>query len=266
MKMTSQSKFQELKKNLKSIGKISVALSGGIDSSLLLYAAAEVCAEVVAVTAVSNIRHKSEYVRADKVAGKAGAEHIIIRMDELKLPEIRMNRKDRCYYCKKMIFTCILDIVQEKGIEIVAEGSTCDDKNVFRPGGKAIKELGIISPLAEAGFSKRDVLNVMDTLDDEMSGVPEESCLLTRFPYDYEITGDKLEMVRSAEDIIVKAGFPMVRVRTYGDIARIEVPGKDIYRLFESRFRGGIMNKLKSLGYRYITVDLEGFRSGSMDL
>jgi uncharacterized protein len=260
-------KYNELKKNMTGMGKILVAFSGGVDSTLLLKAGAEAlgAGNVVAVTVFSRTRHKDETRRAAKAASRFGVEHVVIRTDELSIPEVRANGKRRCFYCKKNIFSAMRGLARERGIKYVLEASTMDDLKVFRPGRDAIKKLGIRSPLCEAGFFKKDVREVLKGAGLRVWSAPSESCLLTRFPYGRDIKTSDLEKVRKAEEFLKKKGFSQVRVRTYSDMARIEVSPDGLKNILSAKNRKKVIDFLKELGYKYVTVDMEGFRSGSMD-
>lgn len=267
MKEECFKKYDRLKDRLKGLGQVAIAFSGGVDSTLLLYAAVEALGKnIIAVTAVSEIRHKEEKDRAHKIAKITGVKHFIVSTEELSIPEVKNNSIDRCYHCKKNIFSKVMELAEKNGISLIAEASTCDDEDVFRPGRRAIKELGVLSPLAESGFSKKEVTETLKNKRVEIFNTPSESCLLTRFPYAEAITGEKLTKVRLAEEYLKEKGFLQVRVRTYDDLARIEVSDDDIAKLLSGVRKDEIVDKMKSLGYKYVTVDIEGFRSGSMDL
>ena len=260
-------KYDKLKNLLKGFKNIAIAFSGGVDSTFLLYAAAEVLGKnVIAVTAISDIRHNVEKLRAQKTAEKIGIRHILIQTEELSIPEIKNNSIDRCYFCKKNIFSKVIAMAKEEGISAIVEASTCDDLNVFRPGRRAVDELEIQSPLVKVGFSKNEIIEMLEKKDFDIFNTPSESCLLTRFPYNVLIDVESLAMVRLAEEFLKKEGFSQVRVRTYNDLARIEVPKTDIVRLVSADMKTVIVGKMKALGYKYITIDVEGFRSGSMDI
>jgi len=267
MKREVFKKYINLKKNIARNKNVLVAFSGGVDSALLLMAAVEALGgkNVVAVTAVSEIRHKAEAKRAAAIASRLGAKHVIIKSDELSIPEVRANGRKRCYLCKKNIFSGMIRRARKKGISSVLEASTRDDLASLRPGRRAVRELGIESPLCDAGFSKKDVREVLRESGLGIWDAPSESCLLTRFPYGREIKVTDIDRVRKTEQVLAKMGFSQVRVRTYGDMARIEVSPDGIRELLSGAKRKRIIRAFRRAGYKHIAVDMEGFRSGSMD-
>ncbi|MGD2278515.1 MAG: ATP-dependent sacrificial sulfur transferase LarE [Candidatus Omnitrophota bacterium] len=260
-------KYVVLKDILEEMDSALVAYSGGVDSTFLLaVASAALKDKVVAVTAISPIRSEIDLKNSRKVTHRLGVKHVIINSSELDNENIKNNAVDRCYFCKKDIFRKMLTLAKGYGLKRVCEASNVDDANEYRPGEKAVRELGIASPLKEAGFTKKDIRSVSKEMDLETWDAPSRSCLLTRFPYGSRIEITELERVKKAEDTLQGLGFKQTRVRVYGDLARIEIPHEDIGKLLEEKISGKVIAKLKALGYNYVTLDLEGYRTGSMDI
>ncbi len=245
-----------------------VAFSGGVDSSLLLYlccvAGKKYNTKVYGVMICSVLSPSRDYDIARAVAAEAGAVFDTIHMDELSVPQIRENALERCYVCKKYLFTGLLDFAAQKGITTVLEGTNEDDLHVYRPGIRAIKELGIQSPLVDAGLSKEQVRRMASEYGISVAQRPSSPCLATRFPYGTHLNIEDLKAVEKGEQILRNYGFHNVRLRVHKNIARIEVDGSDMPEAL--RLRREISQKIRALGYDYVTLDLEGFRSGSMDV
>jgi uncharacterized protein len=191
--------------------------------------------------------------------------HILIESNELEIDGFSQNPPDRCYYCKKELFEKLSNLAKEEGIQFVIEGSTLDDEKDHRPGKKAIQELGIRSPLKEARFTKADVREVSKDLNLSTWDKPSFACLASRFPYGEEITENALERVDQAEEFLFGLGFKQVRVRHYQSLARIEIYPEEMGRFLEGSMRERVVRRLKEIGYKYVTLDLQGFRSGSMN-
>lgn len=245
---------------------VCIAFSGGVDSSLLLVLAkkcAKEQAEIYAVTFDTMLHPTCDMEIAKQVAEEAGAIHKVLSVNELEQEEIRFNPKNRCYLCKKTLFTRLWEYAKSLGIAQILEGTNEDDLHVYRPGLQAVRELGIKSPLAEAGFTKEEVRRLARELGISVAERPSAPCLATRLPYGEEIRMEVLEKIAQGEEYLKAAGFPAVRLRLHGDVARIEIPQAD-FQLFLKK-REGITEKLKETGFLYITLDMEGFRSGSMD-
>lgn len=246
---------------------VAVAFSGGVDSSLLLKIAcinaAKNKTKVYAVTMHTTLHTMNEIESSKETAREVGAEHLIISVDELKEAGIENNPVERCYLCKKYLFQKMLNKAESLGIKTVLDGTNEDDLHMFRPGLKALKELEIKSPLAEADFNKADVRRLAEEYGLKVSKKPSTPCLATRFPYGSRLSYEEMKKVEKGEEFLKKSGLYNVRLRVHNDIARIEVDKEDIMKIVE--YKEGIISYLKELGYRYITVDLEGFRSGSMD-
>jgi len=260
-------KHESLKAIFKDMGKVLVAFSGGVDSTLLLKVAQETLGNdhVLAVTALSPLYPERELNGVKRLVQALGVRHRLIHSNELEIPGFSENPPDRCYYCKSRLFEELLNLAEEETIPFVIEGSTLDDDRDHRPGKRAMQELGIKSPLKEAGFVKAEVRELSRALGLPTWDKPSFACLASRFPYGEEITEEGLKRVDQAEDFLFGLGFKQVRVRHYGNLARIEVLTEEMGRLMNGSLRENVVNHLKGIGYRYITLDLQGFRSGSMN-
>lgn len=249
-----------------------VAFSGGVDSSLLLKLVCEAAGSTVqytsgkiyAVTMQTRLHPVCEIEHAARVAEEIGASHMVIPVDELEEAGIGQNPVDRCYRCKKHLFLKIQQAAGKSGIRNILEGTNEDDLHVYRPGLQAIRELGIISPLADAGFTKMDVRRLAEEYGLSVSDRPAVPCLATRFPYGTCLSYEELQKVEQGEAHLKKLGLYNVRLRIHGNIARIEVDSDEFPVLL--RHRHEMISCIKELGYSYVTLDLEGFRSGSMDI
>ena len=262
------------KENLKSIfaqcasEDMCVAFSGGVDSSLVLVMACEAAKstgkKVYALTMDTILHPKADLEIAKKVLSGTTAEHVVITMDELAVPEIRNNPVNRCYLCKKAIFSRMLTFAKEKGISLMLEGSNEDDLHVYRPGLAAVRELGVKSPLADCHMTKAEVRALAEEYKIPVADRPSAPCMATRLPYGAEIDLELLKRIDTAEETLRAMGLKNVRVRVHGDILRLEVDAESILNVVEHRRE--IRDHLKKVGCPYVTVDLEGFRSGSMDI
>lgn len=247
---------------------VCVAFSGGVDSSLLLVmtweAAKKNNTQVYALTMDTVLHPKADLEIARTVLARTGAMHKILTLNELAVPEIKNNPADRCYRCKKELYRRMLQFAEEKGISRLLEGSNEDDLHVYRPGLRAIGELGVRSPLAEMGLTKEEVRFLAKDYGIPVADRPSSPCLATRLPYGTEIDLELLRRIDEAEEFLRKLSFYNVRVRVHRDIARLEIDTEEFPQLLKERER--IIRKLKELGFPYVTLDLEGFRSGSMDI
>jgi uncharacterized protein len=267
MERLLREKLDHLKEIFRSMGRVLVAYSGGVDSTLLLKVAIDTLGDgnVLAVTALSPLYPDRELAGAKRLTQEMGVQHLLIKSNELEIEGFSKNPPNRCYYCKKELFRELKNLAQKKEIPYIIEGSTLDDEKDHRPGRRAIQELGIRSPLKEAMFTKAEVRELSDALGLTTWNKPSFACLASRFPYGEEITVDKLKMVDEAENFLFRLGFKQVRVRHHGNLARVEIYPEEIERLMDRSLREKVVSHLKKIGYNYVTVDLQGFRSGSMN-
>ncbi len=263
--MTLQSKLSSLKRKIYAYKSCLVAFSGGQDSAFLL----KICSNVLkpdkllAVTAVSETYPKAELAKAKKLAKEIGVRLKIIRTAELNNKKFYDNPVKRCYFCKKELFTKLIGIAKQNKIDFVLDASNLSDKLDYRPGGIAKGELKVKSPLAEAGFSKEDIRNLSKKLGLSSWNKPSLACLASRIPYGIRITAGILRRIDRAEEYLSSLGFKQVRLRHYNGLCRIEVDKNDMARLLKKQEQ--VVERLKDLGYNYITLDLEGYRTGSLN-
>jgi uncharacterized protein len=266
MKMNQMEKLNNLKKILTEMKKVLIAYSGGVDSTFLLKVATEVLGNnVVAVTALSETYPEDEIKEARKIAKEIGVKHIIIRTEELKNPEFSENPPERCYYCKKELFSKLKEIAKKEKIEFVLDGSNYDDLDDYRPGLKAVQEFGIRSPLREAKLTKADIRQLSKKMKLQTWDKPALACLASRFPPYVKITEEDLKRIDKAENFIKSLGFKQIRLRHHYPIARLEFSLEDFPRILNKKNRDAIVRKLKELGYLYVTLDLEGYKTGSLN-
>lgn len=264
MNETLQNKYNLLLQKLKNCGSLAVAFSGGVDSAFLVYAAHEALGgKLLAITAVTQSYPRHEAADAAKILQSYGVKHAQIELNQLVIPGFCQNGAERCYYCKYALFTKIKEAAQKQGISLVADGANTDDENDYRPGMRATAELGILSPLRSAGFSKLDIREASKELGIFTWNKPSYACLASRIPYGEEITAEKLAMVERAEQALLDMGFKEMRVRCHGKLARIEVAENDFAKAAAQRKE--ISAAVKNAGFLYAALDLEGFRSGSLN-
>ncbi|NHM26144.1 ATP-dependent sacrificial sulfur transferase LarE [Desulfofundulus sp. TPOSR] len=263
--MSLLNKFDHLKKILENLDGCLVAFSGGVDSTLLLKVARMVLGEkrVLAVTATSDIYPPEEVEEATALARLIGARHLVMETAGSGNPVFATNPPDRCYHCKKEIYARLWEEARIHGLNCVLDGLNADDTGDYRPGIKAAKEMGVRSPLQEAGLTKGEIRALSRQLGLPTAGKPASPCLATRFPYGTPVTREGLVRVAEGERFLRQLGISELRVRDHGNLARLEVP-KD-YLAFIIQRSKEISERLKQLGYTYVTLDIQGFRSGSMN-
>jgi len=260
-------KHARLKALLKATRGALVAFSGGVDSALLLKVAVDVLGDhALAVTAVSPIHSPFEAEEASCLAGEIGARHRLIEVNPLADDHVAANPPERCYHCKRGLFAQLVQLAREEGLGSVVEGSNIDDRGDYRPGERALEEMGIGSPLREAGLTKAEVRELSRELGLSSWEKPPYACLATRVPYGEKLTPERLARIDAAERFLRAMGIRQVRVRDHGAIARIEAPLSDLEILARDEKRASIVSQLRSLGYDFVTLDLEGYRSGSMNV
>ena len=264
--MLLQEKYQILKDNIKKRGSAAIAFSGGVDSTFLVKVAHEVLGEkMIAITATSSTYPERELKEAIKYAKDMGVKHLIISSEELDIEGFASNPKNRCYYCKKELFSKVKAIAKENNVTYVFDGSNVDDDGDYRPGMVAARELGVISPIKEANLTKEDVRVLSKELGLPTWDKPAFACLSSRFPYGNEITAPKLKMVDEAEQFLLDMGIRQVRVRHHGEIARIEVAPDERVQFFDIEVMNRIGEQFKKIGFTYVTLDMLGYRTGSMN-
>ena len=274
-------KLKRLKAWIREKGKIAIAFSGGVDSALLLKAACDALQgeessgdtdnadaaenKVLAITADSRVFPGRERSESIEFCQSLGCRQILFRFDEMAVPGFADNPPDRCYICKTALFTRMKAIAAENGMEVLAEGSNMDDLGDYRPGLRAIEELHIASPLREAGLTKAEIRFLSRELGLPTWQKPSFACLASRFVYGETITEDKLAMVEQGEQLLFSLGFHQFRVRIHGTLARIELLPEEMDRLLTPKLRAEIAEKFRSFGFSYVTLDLQGYRTGSMN-
>jgi uncharacterized protein len=261
-------KLQNLKNILKDMGSVVVALSGGVDSAFLLKVASEVLGNrCIAATAIANIYPTWEQREAGEIADSLGVEYTKLECNPIvEVPGFAQNPVDRCYLCKKAIFSKLMEYSENIGVNYVVDGTNADDMGDYRPGLRAITELGVKSPLLMAELTKEEIRLLSKEYGLTTFDKPSFACLATRIPYQEEINTKKLKMIDNAEEYLISLGIRNVRVRCHGDMARIEVEKNDINKFMPEDFRENITNKLKSFGFKYVCLDLIGYKMGNMNL
>ncbi len=259
-------KKNALLNNLKGLPSLMVAFSGGVDSTFLLAVAAEALDDrVLAVTATSPVHPITDIKNANEFTKSHGIRHITYESDEKKIPEFRANSPDRCYHCKKAICMKLWEIAKEHGITHIAHAINADDLSDYRPGIRAASEMGLIAPLVDVELTKEEIRFLSKEMGLVTWDMPSMACLASRIPYGEPITDEKISMVQRAEKILADAGLKHYRVRHHGTVARIEAGTNDLPVFFSQTFRERIINDFKAIGFLHIALDLEGYRSGSMN-
>lgn len=261
-----EQKYNCLKNRIASEGKAAVAFSGGVDSVFLLYAAWEALGDgVLALTVSLHATPERELHEAEAFCRKQGIRHRVETIDEFTIEGFADNPPDRCYLCKRELFRRMQKAAREEGAGVLMEGSNLDDQGDYRPGLRALSELGIRSPLKEAGFTKAEIREMSKKLGLATFDKPSMACLASRFAYGEKITLGKMKMVEQAEEYLAELGFAQRRVRMHGDLARIELLPDDILRIMKEERYQKVQKRLAELGFSYVTLDLKGFESGSMN-
>ncbi|GAB6138633.1 ATP-dependent sacrificial sulfur transferase LarE [Halanaerobaculum tunisiense] len=261
--MNLEEKHDKLQEIIEDLGRIVIGFSGGVDSTLLAKVSYDVLGkDALAVTAEAPLYAQKEIDQARKMAQEIGIKHQVVSIDDELMGLVKDNPTDRCYHCKSKIFSQVKEFAGERP---VADGTNVDDLGDYRPGLRAIDELDVRSPLKEAGLGKEEIRQLSKKLDLSSWDDPSLTCLATRFPYGEEITEDKLELLEEAEVYLDQLGFEQFRVRYHGDLARIEVGPEERLKLFDLGKMDQINEKLQSLGFNYVTMDLGGYQTGNMN-
>ncbi len=264
---TTQEKLMILRKILRDTGGCAIAFSGGVDSSLLVTVAHEVLGgRMLAVIATSTTYPEREYRQALAFVETRNIPHVVVASEELDIPGYRENPVNRCYHCKRELFGKVREQAEKHGLGSIADGINADDLNDFRPGMRAEREFQAISPLREAGLTKEEIRAIArEVYDLSMADKPAMACLASRFPYGTPITREKLEQVDKIEEFLEQNGFRIYRARHHGDVLRLELGSEEMAAVFSDGMRESIVSFAKTQGFPYVTLDLEGYRTGSMN-
>lgn len=262
-----QIKVDKLQLLLKSYGYVAVAFSAGVDSTVLLKAAKEALgtAQVLALTVQSSLVPAADIEEAVDFCREEGIRHEVIQLDPLLYYDVRTNPPKRCYFCKRLVFGKLREFAGQANIVHLLDGSNVDDGQDYRPGKQALRELGVLSPLKEAGMTKADIRAYAEVLGLKVAQKPSAACLASRIPYGEVLSREKLQRIEQAEKFLHEEGFIQLRVRSHEDMARLELLPEDIERFMTNGVYKKAVRKLKELGFAYVTLDLEGYRMGSMN-
>jgi uncharacterized protein len=259
--------LNKLKSFIRQYNKVAIAFSGGVDSSFLLKVASDAIGKdnVIAITLKAAVNPEKEVAEAIELAELTGVRHIVIPVDVMSIPGFAENPPDRCYICKTAIFERIIEEAGNYGINVIFDGTNADDENDYRPGMKALKELGVISPLKACDLGKKEIRKLSMELGIKTWDKPSMACLASRVPYNEPITEEKLRMVGKAENLLQAIGFIQFRVRCHGNIARVEIAPEEMVKALDMNVMKYINNGLKDLGFHYVTLDMQGYRTGSLN-
>jgi uncharacterized protein len=265
MDQALETKKQQLIDLLSEMGGCVIGFSGGVDSTLLYAVAVRVLGErALAVTVTSEIHSERELREAKELAEKIGGRHRVLAVEALGIPGVADNLEDRCYHCKTGIFTKLRAVADEAGLPHVADGSNVDDRGDYRPGRRAVKELGVRSPLEEAGLSKAEIRKLSKEMGLPTWDKPSFACLASRFPYGIKMTREMLALIGRAEEALWDLGLRTLRVRHHGDVARLELGPEEFGRVVNG-LREEVVRRVKEAGYTYVALDLQGYRTGAMN-
>ncbi len=264
--MTLQQKHEKLKSLFREMGSVAVAYSGGVDSALVLAVAHSVLnGNTLAVTGNSASLAQRELTAATEFAATLGVEHCVIDTEEVATPKYAANPVNRCYYCKSELYSKLREVADQHRLKHIVNGTNVDDLGDHRPGLVSAREAGVRSPLCEAGMTKQDVRDLARQLGLSVWDKPAMPCLSSRIPYEQAVTPEKLAMVEQAEDFLIALGFRQMRVRHFGESARIELPQEDLPRFYKENLFEPVHKRFLEIGFKQVTVDPEGFRSGRLN-
>lgn len=264
MKPTTQKKYDDLRDVLATLSSVVVAYSAGVDSTLVLRVAHDTLGNrVLAATGLSDTYPEEEMAEARALAAEIGVDHVMLRTEELTDPRYAMNSHQRCFFCKNELYGKLRELANERGIEHIVDGTNADDVGDHRPGLRAARQIGVRSPLQEVGMNKDEIREISNELGLRTWDKPAFACLSSRFPYGTSITVEKLKQVATAERAIRDLGFKGFRIRHHDSVARLEVDPADFPRVVE--LHAEIVSRVREAGYRFVTLDLQGYRSGSLN-